>query len=74
MIGSCGVYLYGAGAGWSPAGECGEDSDNLSSVKEFCQVEAGFKRADEEHAAEGGPRIKILAEDGSQTVHFGGGP
>jgi hypothetical protein len=57
-----------------PGGECGEDGDNLSSGKEFWQVESGLKWIDEAHAAEQGPGIEVFAENGSEPVHLGGGP
>jgi hypothetical protein len=37
-------------------------------------VEPRLKWIDKAHSAERGPRVKILAEDGSQAVHFGDGP
>ncbi len=37
-------------------------------------MEPRLKWIDKAHSAERGPRVKILAEDGSQTVHCGGGP
>src|ERR1700686_5369505 len=61
-------------SGIVPGGECGEDTDNLISRKEFWQVESGLKWIDEANSADCGPRIEILAEDGSEPVNFGGSP